>query len=440
MNFTVTIQSETRARWRHPAVVQVLLRSACAALTGAISTTAFGINLHVNQPYSKATLFADNIAERILDTSDKENSLGVFNIRLFTHENNLVLQLSNRRQTVFYPAEAFRGQNHNNTTTNTTQHVHPSLGTITSKASERTWQLPNNLSIDFTGSFPIALHLENYPSVNLHYKFVNQNHRLESIAIADQSTTISHPGKMGSISKHRVKADYSAPAIAALHALLNSLEAAVCTDGTPASAAKPSPLLTASQDTENNADQTSCQNPSSPLPVGFEEVPPPGVIRIEARPADCHSYFTAYPSIQRGTAIEQALADYPPYLGSQTGGNSFPIIDFWNNGAVNVVISRDLTATAYDAEARPNALFDQVIRDGENIHENFLTPLEEEGSVSHTELGVTSTVYPEDAQVVYLDIVVQFGVMTTAQQQQIKRAKDELLDRFGIVVRIVEIP
>jgi len=164
----------------------------------------------------------------------------------------------------------------------------------------------------------------------------------------------------------------------------------------------------------------TCQDTSVLPPVGFEEPSDANYIRIDLRPADCFSFFTAFPAILRGTAIEQALAQYEPYIGSQSGGNSFPVADYWHNGSVYVINSRDLT--------------------GEAIFEKLIKPLEESGAISHNELGTHTVLHAADVQQIYLDVVVQFGVMTDAQREQLSRAADELLARFGIILRILEIP
>jgi len=80
------------------------------------------------------------------------------------------------------------------------------------------------------------------------------------------------------------------------------------------------------------------------------------------------------------------------------------------------------------------------MQDGENINNNLITPLANEGQITHTELGVTTTLYAEDSQVIYLDYVVQYGVMTPEQQAILDQATTDLLETYGIVVRIVEIP
>ena len=105
-----------------------------------------------------------------------------------------------------------------------------------------------------------------------------------------------------------------------------------------------------------------------------------------------------------------------------------------------ILISRDLTALSYDAVEHPDALYEQLMQDGENIQNNLITPLVENGQITHTELGQTTTLHFDAAQVFYLDIVVQYGVTTPAQQAMIDRATAELLDLYGIVVRIIEIP
>ena len=69
-----------------------------------------------------------------------------------------------------------------------------------------------------------------------------------------------------------------------------------------------------------------------------------------------------------------------------------------------------------------------------------MTPLTNDGQITHTELDVTTTLHTSDAQLVHLDVVVQYGVMTQEQRAIFDQVSEELFASYGIVLRIIEIP
>jgi len=107
---------------------------------------------------------------------------------------------------------------------------------------------------------------------------------------------------------------------------------------------------------------------------------------------------------------------------------------------VYVLISRDLTSSSYQPDLNPDGFYEQLIDDGENIQENLIHPLATDGQISQTSMGETTTLHENEAQVIYLDVVVQFGVMSEAQKDQFVRASEELLNLYGIITRLVMIP
>jgi len=386
----------TRTRWRHPEVKSLLRRSLFTTFSGIVSTTAYATPIDQSDVQELSLRSKESITTQLHTSQSGLAPISVFNFRLFSFDSKLVLRLSNGQQFLFHPHQA-------------------------APIHEQVFEAPE---------YPVLGRI-------LHYEFNNRFHRLNRINLTSQPRSSDDGSNFSSALRSADGAVLSDEVIERIRAIILSLQGSVClipnTDDIPI-------LIAGLPDALDPTSADTCQDPSTPLPVGFDDLPPADVIRIEARPANCHSFFTAYSGIARGTAIETALTEYAPYTGSQTGGRSFPVVDFWNNGAAYVLTSRDLTADAYDDAIRPQALFDQILRDAENIQDNILTPLRENGSLSHTEMGTTSTLYPEDVQTVYLDIVVQFGVMSDAQSEQINLARELLLDRFGILLRVVEIP
>ena len=316
--------------------------------------------------------------------------------RLFTKDDNLILRLPNGHHAVFR-TKPFMNKNES---IHEKIYFHEMLGEIKSKLGRSVWSINDNSTIEFLGSYPIKFTSSNHPSLSFVYR-------------QETSTSTNNRENLELLHLRSTSRD----SILSIQNLLRRLEKAAC---------------------PNEGNQ--CQNPDAPLPVGFGENTAQNTLQIDARPTDCYSYFTAYADIERGTEIEEALANHPPYVGSESGGHSFPIADYWNNGNVYVLISRDLTAASYDINENPEGLYNQLIQDGRNIFDNLMTPLTNDGQITHTELGVTTTLHASDVQLVHLDVVVQYGVMTQEQRAIFDQVSEELFASYGIVLRIIEIP
>lgn len=342
-----------------------------------------------------------------------------FNLRLFAKDDALVVRFPNGSNATFLPAQTtlayrLRPDPH---------YDHELLGSIKTRAVTRVWSLNTTDSIEFLGSYPIKVISQGQPEVSLRYK----NGTLRAVTSTGSSPPVDTPYTSGAI-------------VNAQRVILNAARQ-ICPQANSDSEDQSNETSSAYAATQETLDEPeSCTSTDAPLPLGFTDPVEHPLIRVDIRPSDCQSYFSAFPSIQRGTAIEEAIGNHPPYFGSQSGAHSFPVADYWNNGNVYVLISRDLTALSYDAVLNPDALYEQLMDDGENIHDSLITPLNEIGEISHTQLGESTTLQLSDAQVFHLDIVVQYGVTTPAQHAMIERASAELLDQYGIVVRIIEIP
>lgn len=165
------------------------------------------------------------------------------------------------------------------------------------------------------------------------------------------------------------------------------------------------------------------------------------VIRVDARPVSCESYFIEYFGTTRGSEIELGLSSHPPYRHMQTTVRSFPIIDFINGNQWIAVRSRDLASPSFNDADTPNALFYRLMRDGREIQDRFLSPLEENGFVTAEEDGVTTTLEAGvDPQNLVLQLVIRHQIASTAHWQQITRARELLAQRYNIELEVVIIP
>ncbi len=187
--------------------------------------------------------------------------------------------------------------------------------------------------------------------------------------------------------------------------------------------------------------QPACDTATSPPPLNFAaKTHFAKAIRLDARPASCRSYFVDYYGTDRGSAIEQGFAQVSRYQQAQATVRSFPIVDFLLNGEAIVVKSRDLTNATYNNPANPDAIYNRLIRDGSEIENKLLLPMDENGSISVTEHGTSTTLYPNDVNAIVLELVIQAGMVSTVQFASIERARSDLLKRWGIVLRVIEIP
>jgi len=185
-----------------------------------------------------------------------------------------------------------------------------------------------------------------------------------------------------------------------------------------------------------------CDPISHPPPARFSESSGiPGAIRVDARPGSCRSYFEDYTGTTRGSAIENGLNGLPHYSGYTSTVRSFPIVDFIGD-EFRVVRSRDLALSSYNSvqPGSESSLFDRLIRDGQDVQRYFLEPLARDGQVSVTEQGQNTTLAAGDVRPVVLELVVRHGMASADQIAQIHRARIALQDRFGIELRVVEIP
>ncbi|MFK8078034.1 MAG: hypothetical protein AB8B84_15715 [Granulosicoccus sp.] len=185
----------------------------------------------------------------------------------------------------------------------------------------------------------------------------------------------------------------------------------------------------------------ACDTDDNPIP-GFNNLPnSAGATHIDIRPASCESYFIEYFGTQRGTEVENALARATPYSSLTPTIRSYPIIDFIDGNNLIVVRSRDIANPSFNDPENPNALLYRLLRDGREIQTRFITPLTENGQVSTTEEGQTTTIQlGANPPNITLQLVIRHHIASPAHWAQIARARAELLSKYGVVLEVVIIP
>ena len=163
-------------------------------------------------------------------------------------------------------------------------------------------------------------------------------------------------------------------------------------------------------------------------------------IQLDIRPEDCTSFFDDYLHTRRGLRIESALEIAFEYQHYQSTVTNFPIIDFFSTGDLRVVKTRDLTANSFQASSVSETLYKQIISDAEDIQDRFLNVLDNEGTISATANGSTTNISRSDVGSITLDIIIQAGIASVQHATQIKRAKQEVKQKWGFDIRIIEIP
>lgn len=161
---------------------------------------------------------------------------------------------------------------------------------------------------------------------------------------------------------------------------------------------------------------------------------------LDARPASCESYFVQYYGTRRGSAIESGLHRHEPYNGMQSTIRTFPIIDFIDDSTLYVIHSRDLGNRTFNSPSRPNALFDQLMDDGEDIQTRFVDVLLEQGSISASERGQTTTITVDQLRPITLQLVIRDGMASADHWAQIELAQEQLMRLYGITLEVVIIP
>ena len=155
--------------------------------------------------------------------------------------------------------------------------------------------------------------------------------------------------------------------------------------------------------------------------------------QIDIRPPNCKSYFDDYLHTRRGLHIESALASHFRLNGYTPTPQTFPIIDFINGNTAHIIKSRDLSKENLQSKS---ALYDQLKQDIQEIDKMF----EQNTELSANFQNQSMTIRQNQIQRSVLDIVIQNGLATESQKQQILKVINELQHRPNISLNIIEIP
>jgi len=159
---------------------------------------------------------------------------------------------------------------------------------------------------------------------------------------------------------------------------------------------------------------------------------------LDITPANCQSFFEIPNAIQRGSLIENAVAQSDRYSSALSTVRWFPSIDFVQDRTAIVQTSRDLTATTYIE--RPDRLYNILVREAELVNTRFLEPLTLNGHVTAIDGNQSTTIRQNDIDQIRMEIIIQQGEATDEQLIQISRAALEIMNVHGITLEIIEIP
>ena len=303
----------------------------------------------------------------------------------------------------------------------------------------------NGHNVTFHGSLPVKIELANQEPVHLYYTnnllssafttqeaaltFVyNQSRSLQVANLAGDSITYTKDGN-GKLTKITKRKSEEKNRKTLPQKLTRTLKAK--NKNTPEC------------ETLDQGEQDELCNSEADLGENFtfsDSISIPNAAQIDLRPSDCGSFFDQYSGMERGFKIESGFSSFQPYRKDLQTVRNFPVIDFLAQGEARIMISRDLLSATYRQEGAPNGLYDKLIQDAKAIDRKLIQPLKENGFVSATENGKTTTLQSDDFNQLVLELVVQHGVASINQIAQIERARVDLLKQYGIVLRVIEIP
>jgi len=156
-------------------------------------------------------------------------------------------------------------------------------------------------------------------------------------------------------------------------------------------------------------------------------------IQIDIRPPDCKSYFDDYLHTRRGLNIEKALEHLFAQYSYTATPQTFPVIDLMNGNTAHVIKSRDLSKPVFQAQ---DALYETLKQDIIEIERLF------ENRNTHTAnfQGQSTTITQSQVDNYVLNIVIQNGLATDSQKQQLLKILKELEGRKDITLNVIEIP
>ncbi len=414
------IESALRLPYVNPSVETKVFRTIVCSVFFLLLSSLIEQSLFTN-----ATVQA-NTSQLFLTSGNNQKTTAhlshesVFNFRLYKQDSRLVLRWEDGAYSIFGQAH-LTGQEENN---HGTTHRHLAAGSISNsgRSNQWVWIYNHSTRVEFQGSYPTKIiFTSDYKATEypIDLRYISKS--------SDRESKHKH--------SHVVEITGDADAIANVQRFLQKLKLEICLP--------PKQQQEQQEQQEQQQKETvneHCTDPSVEPPVGFEKPAADHVVRIDQRPGDCLSYFTSYPPIERGHAIEQALGLHPPYRGSESGGTFFPVADYWNQGRVYVLVSHDLTAGAFNPVQSTDGLYETLLADAEKVATRLLDPLTNGQVLADSTQAISPALVAEDAKQVFLDLVVQFGVISPAQEIAFDRAAEQILARYGITLRRIEIP
>jgi len=196
-----------------------------------------------------------------------------------------------------------------------------------------------------------------------------------------------------------------------------------------------SSLINEIDQTINQTDDEHCDITANP-PESSTAVMPGAVFR-DVRADDCSSYFDNSDNTGRGFQIEDALASHADFANAQITPTRFPIVDFIFDQTAFAIKSHDLRSPSY---LSTDSVYRRLMSDAADMEDKFLGPIRELGQVQTIEGGLTTTITDADFDLLIFELVIKQGTATPEQQAQITRAAQEMLDLYGIVLVVIEIP
>lgn len=309
-------------------------------------------------------------------------------------------------------------------------------GSLSIDSSRYRWSRPDGSVIEFQGSLPLKWIMQDGNILFLHYaagrllsvsdssgailSFNYNNNKLTSVTLPDR-THLRY--RFNDSNKLMLSVDADHAKSLPLQANNNN-----------------SNLQFRSVGCRESVEDTFCDTEIHPPPDDFMTAASvPGTIRIDARPQSCGSYFTDFSSIDRGVLIENHFSFSDVFSTMEATVRSFPIVDFIDESQIHIAHSRDLTSDTY-SPGNENPLYDSLIQDGAEIVSVFLDPLQDAGFLSVNELGENTTIRLDQFDTVVLNLVIRFDIASPHQIVQIQQARQDLLEQYGIYLRVIEIP
>ncbi|MEE9334689.1 MAG: hypothetical protein V3U65_11435 [Granulosicoccaceae bacterium] len=295
----------------------------------------------------------------------------------------------------------------------------------------------------FFGSYPVAVTKQDNSVINLRYKngilsrlFTEKGDEL-LLSYADNGLLVGVAQTAGASIKFNYDqynrlASSRSPSSTSRYIYPTSPPIVLCTATTP---------YTHQQLSQQSAGDQQCDASKVPPSSSFQlSQLDPHSTKIDLRPKSCRSYFVDYNGIDRGIKLEAGMLRHSRYNKLISTIRSFPVVDFIDGREAVAVSTKDLTSKTYNPIVNPVGLYTSIIQDAQKVNDKFLSKLQTLGSVSATEKGVTTTIASTQIDSLRMELMIQAGVATPTQLEQIERARLILLTKWNIKLITVIIP